>query len=107
QQGRPGQASGSIVSDGCVLARGCHRNRVLGRNVHIHSGALVEDAVLLADCWIGRDVRIRRAILNEHVAMPDGTAIGYDVDQDRRQYHRTESGIVVVEGHAASEMWTR
>jgi glucose-1-phosphate adenylyltransferase len=52
-------------------------------------------------------VRIRRAILDEHVAVPDGTAIGYDVDHDRRQYHRTESGIVVVEGHAPSERWTR
>jgi glucose-1-phosphate adenylyltransferase len=107
QQGRPGQATGSIVSDGCVLAGGCVRNAVLGRNVHIHSGALVEDAVILADCEIGHDVRIRRAILDEHVAVPDGTAIGYDVEHDRQQYHRTESGIVVVEGHAPSAMWTR
>src|SRR5207247_9182561 len=41
QQGRPGQAIGSIVSDGCVLAGGCVRNTLLVRNVQIHSGALV------------------------------------------------------------------
>jgi glucose-1-phosphate adenylyltransferase len=30
--------------------------------------------------------------------VPPDTTIGYDLEQDRRLYHVTESGIVVVEG---------
>jgi glucose-1-phosphate adenylyltransferase len=106
-QGHPGQAIGSVVSGGCILSGGLVRNSILGRCVRVHSGALVEDSIILDNCEVGRCARIRRAILDEHVAVPDGATIGYDLENDRRLYHVTESGIVVVEGHSAIEMWTR
>jgi glucose-1-phosphate adenylyltransferase len=31
--------------------------------------------------------------------VPEDASIGYDAEQDRRLYHVTESGIVVVEGN--------
>lgn len=96
EEGHPGQAIGSVVSGGCILSGGLVRNSILGRNVHVHSGALIEDSVVLDNCDIGRRVTIRRAILDENVAVPDGTSIGCDVEADRRHYHVSESGIVVV-----------
>ena len=74
------------------------RNSVLGRGVRVHAGALVEDCVILDNCDIGRRARLRRAILDKNVRVPEDAAIGYDLERDRRHYHVTESGIVVVGG---------
>jgi glucose-1-phosphate adenylyltransferase len=45
---------------------------------------------------IGRHSKIRRAIIDRHVSLPEHTEIGFDVEADKRRYHVTESGIVVV-----------
>ena len=95
---RRGHAIDSIVSGGCILAGGTVRNSVLSRWVRVESGALVEDSVILDNCEIGRDAKIRRAILDKNVRVAEGLSIGYDLDQDRKLHHVTESGIVVVEG---------
>jgi len=96
---RRGQAIDSIVSGGCILSGGMVKNSVLGRGVRIHSAAVVEDSVILDSCDIGRRSRIRRAILDKNVRVPEDATIGYDLESDRRYHHVTESGIVVVEGN--------
>ena len=101
-EGRRGQAIDSVVSGGCILAGGTVRNSVLGRHVRVHTGAIVEDSVILDNCDIGRRARIRRAILDKNVRIPEGTTIGYDLAEDKRRHHVTESGIVVVEGLRSS-----
>jgi glucose-1-phosphate adenylyltransferase len=98
EEGRRGQAIDSIVSGGSILAGGTVRNSVIGRGVRIHSGALVEDSIIFDNCDIGRRARIRRAILDKNVHVPPDTRIGYDLEEDRKRYHVTDSGIVVVEG---------
>ena len=46
---------------------------------------------------IGRNSRIRRAIIDSGVIIPESSIIGYDVKEDRaRGYTITESGITVV-----------
>jgi glucose-1-phosphate adenylyltransferase len=99
EENRRGQAIDSIVSGGCLLSGGVVRNSVLGRNVRVHAAALVEDCVILDNCDIGRRAKIRRAILDKNVRVPDDSIIGYDLDQDRRNHHVTESGIVVIAGN--------
>jgi glucose-1-phosphate adenylyltransferase len=98
-QGRRGQAIDSIVSGGSILSGGMARGSVIGRNVKMHSGAVVEDSVVFDNCDIGRRARVRRAILDKNVHVPEGATIGFDLEQDRKLYHVTETGIVVVEGH--------
>jgi glucose-1-phosphate adenylyltransferase len=107
EEGRPGQAVGSVISGGCILSGGLVRNSILGRGVHVHSGALVEESVVLDNCDIGRRTRIRRAILDENVSVPDDAVIGYDIESDRRLYRVSETGIVVVEGPNPVEAWIR
>jgi glucose-1-phosphate adenylyltransferase len=97
-ENRRGEAIDSIVSGGAILSGGRVRNSILGRNVRVHAGAQVEDSVILDNCDIGRRAKIRRAILDKNVRVRPDTTIGYDLEQDRRLYHVTESGIVVVEG---------
>ncbi len=99
---RRGHAIDSIVSGGCILSGGFIRNSVLGRWVRVHSGAIVEDSVILDNCDIGRRARIRRAILDKNVRIPEGATIGYDLEQDRKFHHVTDHGIVVVEGLPSS-----
>lgn len=84
---------------------GLVRNSVLGRAVRVHSGAIVEDSVIFDNCDIGRNARVRRAILDKNVLVAEGVAIGYDLDNDRSQYHVSENDIVVVEGvHSSVEV---
>jgi len=48
---------------------------------------------------IGRNSRIRRAIIDTGVEVPESSLIGYDEEADRaRGYTVTDSGIVVVPG---------
>lgn len=99
---RRGQAIDSIVSGGCILSGGTVRNSVLGRHVRVHSGALVEDSIILDNCDIGRRAKIRRAILDKNVRVPADAEIGYDLVRDRANYHVTDSGIVVIGGNRSA-----
>lgn len=98
EENRRGQAIDSVVSGGCILSGGVVRNSLLFRGVRVHAAAMVEDSIILDNCDIGRRAKIRRAILDKNVRIPEDTLIGFDPEADRRLYHVTDSGIVVVEG---------
>jgi glucose-1-phosphate adenylyltransferase len=102
EEGRRGEAIDSIVAGGSILSGGLARNSVIGRGVRIHTGALVEDSIIFDNCDIGRRAKIRRAILDKNVRVPEDATIGYDLEKDRHFHHVTESGIVVVEGHRST-----
>ena len=94
---RRGEALNSIVSGGCILAGGVVRQSVLGRGVRVHTGAVVEGCVIMDNCDIGRHAKVRRAILDKNVRIPDDALVGYDLNADRaRGWHVTDSGIVVI-----------
>ena len=95
---RRGQAIDSIVAGGCILSGGTVRNSVLSRWVRVHSGALVEESVIFDNCDIGRRARVRRAILDKNVRIPEDAEIGYDLEADRTRYFVSEGGIVVIGG---------
>jgi glucose-1-phosphate adenylyltransferase len=99
EENRRGQAIDSIVSGGSILSGGMVRNSILGRNVRVHSGAVVEDCVILDNCDIGRRSKVRRAILDKNVRIPEDAVIGWDLERDKLHHHVTETGIVVVSGN--------
>ncbi|MCX6587892.1 MAG: glucose-1-phosphate adenylyltransferase [Acidobacteria bacterium] len=98
-EGRRGVGIDSIVAGGTILSGGSVKNSVIGRGCRIHAGAMIEDSIVFDNCDIGRRAKIKRAILDKNVRVPEGATIGYDLEQDAKRYHVTESGIVVVEGH--------
>jgi glucose-1-phosphate adenylyltransferase len=75
------------------------KNSILFRGVKVHAGASVEDSVILDNCDIGRRAKVRRAILDKNVRVAPDSTIGYDLEQDRKLYHVTDTGLVVVEGN--------
>jgi glucose-1-phosphate adenylyltransferase len=99
EDGRRGMAIDSIVAGGSIISGGTVKCSVIGRGVKIHTGSSVEDSILFDNCDIGRHSNVRRAILDKNVKIPEGTQIGFDLEEDRKRYFVTESGIVVVEGH--------
>jgi glucose-1-phosphate adenylyltransferase len=94
--GRLGTALDSIVAPGCILSGGRVRNSVLSPNVRVNSYAEVHDSILMENVDIGRHCKIRRAIIDKDVVIPPGTEIGYDPEADRKRFHVTPSGIVVI-----------
>jgi glucose-1-phosphate adenylyltransferase len=98
EENRRGVGIDSIIAGSSIVSGGLVRGSVLGRGVRIHTGALVEDSVLFDNCDIARHAKVRRAILDKNVRVPEGAEIGYDLDEDRKKYHVTDSGIVVIEG---------
>jgi glucose-1-phosphate adenylyltransferase len=101
-EGRRGQALDSIVSGGTILSGGMVRGSVIGRGVRLHSGSYVEDSVIFDNCDIGRRAKVRRAILDKNVRIPEDATVGYNLERDRQLYYVTESGIVVIEGHRST-----
>jgi len=94
--GRTGEARDSIVSMGCVLSGGSVTNSVLSPDVRVNSYTEVDTSILFSHVDIGRHCKIRRAIIDRDVHVPEGTVIGYDTEADRQKYHVTDSGITIV-----------
>jgi glucose-1-phosphate adenylyltransferase len=99
EEGRRGSAVDSILAGGSIVSGGTVLCSVIGRGVRVHTGAHVEESVLFDNCDIGRYAKVRCAILDKNVKVPEGAEIGYNLDEDRKKYFVTDSGLVVVEGH--------
>jgi glucose-1-phosphate adenylyltransferase len=97
QEGRRmGIAVDSIVSMGSIISGGRVTNSILSPDVRINSYTEVESSILFSHVDIGRYSRIRRAIIDRHIHIPEHTEIGFNLEEDRKKYHVTETGIVVV-----------
>lgn len=96
EEGRLGTAMDSVVCDGCIISGGRVKNSVLSPNVRVNSWAVVEDSVLMENVEIGRHAKIKRAIIDKDVYIPNGTIIGYDPEEDRKRFHLSPGGIVVI-----------
>lgn len=93
---RMGHSLDSLVSSGCIISGGTVKECVLSPDVRVNSFSEVESSILFSHANVGRRCRIRRAILDRDVHIPEGTTIGYDAEADRERYFVTESGITVV-----------
>jgi glucose-1-phosphate adenylyltransferase len=93
---RVGRATDSLVSEGCIISGGQVNRCVLSPGVRINSYAYVSDSVVMEGVEIGRHCRIQRAIIDKDVCVPSNTIIGFDQEHDKKYFHVTESGIVVI-----------
>jgi glucose-1-phosphate adenylyltransferase len=56
----------------------------------------VQNAILMNNVKVGKDCRITRTIIDKSVCVPDNTVVGYSLEDDKRRFTVTDSGIVVI-----------
>jgi glucose-1-phosphate adenylyltransferase len=93
---RRGFAVDSIISGGCIVSGSKVKRSLLSNNVRILDHCTIEDAVILPHCEIGPSAIVRNAVIDKHCRIPDGMQIGVDPEEDRRRFHVTEKGRVLV-----------
>ncbi len=94
--GRVGLALDSMVASGCIISGGKIQRSVLSPNVRVNSYAQVFDSILMEGVNVGRHAKIKRAIIDKDVSIPQGMVIGYDPIEDKKRFFVSEEGIVVV-----------
>jgi glucose-1-phosphate adenylyltransferase len=94
--GRRGMAVDSLVSGGCIVSGATVRRCTLFTNVRVHSYAVIEDTVVLPDANVGRNARIKRAIIDSGCDIPPGLVVGEDPVLDAKRFYRTENGITLI-----------
>ena len=93
---RVGRTLNSMICDGTIVSGGLVERSLIGPNVRVNSFSYVTDSIIMNSCNIGRHARIRRAIIDKNVTVPEGYEIGFDLEGDKKKFTVTDSGIVVI-----------
>ncbi|BBL76410.1 glucose-1-phosphate adenylyltransferase [Methylomagnum ishizawai] len=93
---RRGMAVDSMVSGGCIISGSEVRHSLLFSNVRVNSYAVVKDSVILPEVNIGRHCRITKAIIDRGCHIPPNTVIGENPEEDRKRFHVSPGGVVLV-----------
>jgi len=96
EPGRTGKAVNSVITAGVIISGAEVMNSVLSQDVRVNSYSEVDSSIIFSHVNIGRHCRIRRAIIDRDVQIPEGTVIGYDPVEDKRRYFVTPSGLTIV-----------
>jgi len=95
-EGRRGTATDSLVSGGCIISGANINQSVLFSNVRVHSFSTIEYSVILPQVEIGRNVKLKRVVIDKGTVIPDGMEVGFDLELDRKRFHVSEKGITLV-----------
>jgi glucose-1-phosphate adenylyltransferase len=101
--GRKSEVVDSLMCPGVVVSGAKVRRSILANRVRVEEKGLVEDSIVFAGATIGRDAKVRRAIIDKWIQIPPGARIGYDLEEDKKRFTVSESGIVVVTGGHADK----
>ena len=86
----------SLVGGGCIITDAIISNSVLFDNVVAKEGSQVEFSVILPEVNIGKNVVIKRAIVDRHCDIPDGMEIGVDLELDAKRFRVSKGKVVLV-----------
>lgn len=93
---RRGAAVDSLVSGGCIISGAMVRHSLLFSKVRINSFSEVVDSVILPDVEIGRNVYLRKAVVDKGCRIPDGMVVGVDPAEDRKRFYVSEKGVTLI-----------
>ena len=94
--GRVGEILQSIIAPGAIISGGKVCRSIISHQVHIHSYTDIADSILMEGVEVGRYAKIRRAIIDKWVKIPEKMEIGYNRTEDEKRFFVTQSGIVVI-----------
>lgn len=93
---RRGQALDSMVSGGCIISGSTVRRSLLFSNVQVRSYSNIEDSVILPNVDVGRNVHLRRVVVDKNCVIPPGLMAGFDPLEDRKRFYVTENGVTLI-----------
>lgn len=97
EEGRPqGTVIDSIVSGGCVVRSAQLSRSLLFSNAKVDAGSVLDECVAFPGVTIGRDCRIRKAVVDAGCRIADGIVVGEDGEDDARRFHVTHGGVVLI-----------
>lgn len=92
-----GEIDNSLFGAASIVCRGTRVfNSILRRETVVETGAELEDCIVMDYARIGAGAKLRRVIVDRHNHIEPGAVIGYDAEADRRRYHVTPGGVVVI-----------
>ncbi len=94
--GARGFAINSMIAGGAIVSGAEVQHSVLFSNVTVERGSRICDSVILPRSRIGPDCDIRKAVIDEGCHIPQGTQIGVNLAEDRKLYHVSSGGVVLV-----------
>ncbi len=94
--GRRAEVTDSLLCPGVVVSGGSVRRSILSNLVYVDEQSTLEESIVLRGASIGKNCKLRRVILDKWVRVPDGTVIGHDLEADRKRFHVSDTGIVVI-----------
>ena len=94
--GRVGLVLDSLIAGGCIVSGGRVQRSILSPNVRVNSYSQIYDSILMEGVNVGRHAKIKKAIIDKDVDIHQGMVIGYDLEEDKKKFYVSDSGIVVV-----------
>jgi glucose-1-phosphate adenylyltransferase len=90
------QLDHAMVGQGSQVIESEIRRSVVGGNVRIGPGCQIEDSIIMGGTVVGAKVRLRRVIADRFNIIAAGTELGFHTLSDRKQFHVTRSGLIVL-----------
>lgn len=91
-----GCAVDSLIANGCIVSGAAVRRSLLSTNVRVERHSKVEDCIVLPSVEIGKNVTLKRVIVDKFCHLPEGFTAGIDLEADRSKFHVTAQGIVLI-----------
>lgn len=96
EENRRGMAVSSMVSGGCIISGTEVRNSVLFTEVHTNSWSVLDHVVALPQVVVGRNARLRCAVIDRGVEIPERLVVGEDPAEDAKFFRVTEKGVTLI-----------
>jgi len=93
---RRGMAVDSMVSGGCIISGAHVHHSLLFSSVTVNECSLIDSSVILPDVSIGKNCRIRHAIIEKGCEIADDTIIGENREDDEKRFFISPNGVVLV-----------
>lgn len=96
EENRRGSAVSSLVAGGCIISGTDVRNSLLFTMVHTNSFAALDHVVALPYVEVGRHARLKNAVIDRGVKIPEHLVVGEDPEEDAKWFRVSKGGITLI-----------
>lgn len=89
-------AKDSLIADGCIIENATITKSLVSDGVHIETDSDINESILLPDVKVGKNVSLKKTIVEGGCHLPDGLVVGQNAEDDAKRFHRTSNGVVLI-----------